>query len=304
MFDPRFYNELMSIIRKMIQRSNVLLSISAVYTQSGTVYDTDDLDSLKDDLVVTASYDDGSSEILEASEYTLSGTLEVGTSTITVTYHGKTDTFNVTVSNSGIPENYTWLYQARNGQKLSSQDYITKTSSGTTSETLAHDALVAHVNNNGSPSSTTNVLLTFAFSDTTTTNATLTTKAKLVYCPNESSSSLAAIGQRFQLSNGTSGAQVYFEDASGKIRVVHYEGTTKKATTTVYDVGEYYIFELKLLNGHAIFSIDGTQIFDTSSLSTSYATTNQIRLHATNSTRCPNGVTTEFDWIAYYEPLE
>jgi hypothetical protein len=73
-----------------------LTSITAVYTQSGTVYDTDSLDSLKSDLVVTANYEDGTSATV--SDYTLSGTLAEGTSTITVSYGGKTATFNVTVS--------------------------------------------------------------------------------------------------------------------------------------------------------------------------------------------------------------
>lgn len=73
-----------------------LVSISAVYTQSGTVYDTDTLDSLKADLVVTATYDDSTTETVTA--YTLSGTLEEGTSTITVAYGGKTAEFDVTVS--------------------------------------------------------------------------------------------------------------------------------------------------------------------------------------------------------------
>lgn len=78
-----------------LNRGAELLSISAVYTQSGTVYDTDSLDSLKTDLVVTAHYDDQTTETILA--YTLSGTLEVGTSTITVSYGGKTTTFSVTV---------------------------------------------------------------------------------------------------------------------------------------------------------------------------------------------------------------
>ena len=73
-----------------------LVSISAVYTQSGTVYDTDTLDSLKPDLVVTATYDDSSTSVI--TNYTLSGTLTEGTSTITVSYGGKTDTFTVTVT--------------------------------------------------------------------------------------------------------------------------------------------------------------------------------------------------------------
>lgn len=73
-----------------------LVSISAVYTQSGTVYDTDSLDDLKADLVVTANYSDSSTQTI--TDYTLSGTLAEGTSTITVSYGGKTTTFNVTVS--------------------------------------------------------------------------------------------------------------------------------------------------------------------------------------------------------------
>ena len=70
--------------------------ISAVYTQSGTVYDTDTLDSLRSDLVVTAHYDNSTYEII--TSYSLSGTLTVGTSTITVSYGGKSATFVVNVS--------------------------------------------------------------------------------------------------------------------------------------------------------------------------------------------------------------
>lgn len=77
--------------------AKALLSITAVYTQSGTVYDTDSLDSLKTDLVVTAYYDDGTSaDVTSAS--TLSGTLTVGTSTITVTYQEMTAQFTVNVT--------------------------------------------------------------------------------------------------------------------------------------------------------------------------------------------------------------
>ena len=76
-------------------------SISATYTQGDTVINTTtSLDSLKNNLVVTAHYSDSSSSVIR--DYTLSGNLTVGTSTITVTYQGKTTTFNVTVSeNSG-----------------------------------------------------------------------------------------------------------------------------------------------------------------------------------------------------------
>lgn len=85
-----------------------LVSISAVYTQSGTVYDTDSLDSLKSDLVVTATYSDSSTATVPSTDYTLSGTLTAGTSTITVSYGGKTTTFTVTVTSErewedGVP---------------------------------------------------------------------------------------------------------------------------------------------------------------------------------------------------------
>lgn len=75
-----------------------LVSISAVYTQSGTVYPSTSLDSLKTDLVVTATYSDSSTATVPSADYTLSGTLAVGTSTVTVSYGGKTTTFSVTVT--------------------------------------------------------------------------------------------------------------------------------------------------------------------------------------------------------------
>lgn len=74
-----------------------LVSISAVFEQGQTViYDTDSLDVLKPMLTVTAHYSDSTTETVTA--YTLSGTLTVGTSTITVGYGDKTATFNVSVT--------------------------------------------------------------------------------------------------------------------------------------------------------------------------------------------------------------
>lgn len=82
-----------------------LTSISAVYTQGDkVVYDTDSLESLKNDLVVTAHYDDETSTII--SDYTLEGTLAEGTSIITVNYENKTVTFSVVVIKSNISYTY------------------------------------------------------------------------------------------------------------------------------------------------------------------------------------------------------
>ena len=76
-----------------------LASISCVYTQTKVVYVGDSLDSLKSDLVVTAHYTDSTTAVV--TDYVLSGSLTKGTSTITVTYGGKTATFTVTVSELG-----------------------------------------------------------------------------------------------------------------------------------------------------------------------------------------------------------
>lgn len=80
-----------------------LSSITAVYTQSGAVDIYDSLESLRSDLVVTAHYTDNTSAVV--TSYTLSGTLTIGTSTITVSYGGKTTTFNVTVTSEW---DYIW----------------------------------------------------------------------------------------------------------------------------------------------------------------------------------------------------
>lgn len=78
--------------------------ISAVYTQGGTVYDTDSLDSLRANLVVYAHY---TSDTEVETGYALSGTLSAGTSTITVSFGGKTTTFDVTVTHdTRIPSEY------------------------------------------------------------------------------------------------------------------------------------------------------------------------------------------------------
>lgn len=74
-----------------------LESITAVFTQgSAVIYDDDALDILKQYLTVTATYSDSTTAVV--TDYTLSGTLNAGTSTITVSYGGKTDTFTVTVT--------------------------------------------------------------------------------------------------------------------------------------------------------------------------------------------------------------
>jgi len=76
-----------------------LVRISAVFTQGTAVfYTTTPINDLKAYLVVTGHYNDGTTETI--NDYSLSGTLIVGTSTITVTKEGKTTTFNVAVQSA------------------------------------------------------------------------------------------------------------------------------------------------------------------------------------------------------------
>lgn len=76
-----------------------LVSISAVYN-GGSVSATTNLNDLKANLVVTASWSDESTSTIGADYYSLSGTLVEGTSVITASYLGKTATFNVTVTSN------------------------------------------------------------------------------------------------------------------------------------------------------------------------------------------------------------
>lgn len=85
------------IVITVTAATRTVSSISAVFNQGdNVVYTTDSLNSLKQYLAVTATYSDGGAEAV--SDYTLSGTMEEGTSTITVSYGGKTTMFNVTVT--------------------------------------------------------------------------------------------------------------------------------------------------------------------------------------------------------------
>lgn len=111
-----------------------LVSIACVYTQSGTVYESTSLDSLKSDLVVTATWDNSTTSTVASTDYELSGTLTEGTSTITVTYGGKTTTFNVTVTSAnnyvaiGNPTISNGILTVENGKYVRSNYALSPTS--------------------------------------------------------------------------------------------------------------------------------------------------------------------------------
>ena len=96
----QYYNDLMAALYPVD-------SISAAFTQgSAVIYDTDSLDTLKQYLTVTANYSDGTSATV--TDYTLSGTLTAGTSTITVSYRDKSIKYEV-IGNSGSSTHFVML---------------------------------------------------------------------------------------------------------------------------------------------------------------------------------------------------
>ena len=104
--------------------TSTLESISAVYTQGDTVvYPTTPLDNLKSNLVVTGNYSDGTTKTI--TDYSLNGTLTVGTSTVTVTYNGKTTTFNVAVSEVA-EENVLFSFNSSEGTDVNTIFNISK----------------------------------------------------------------------------------------------------------------------------------------------------------------------------------
>lgn len=112
-----------------------VVSIDAVFTQGNrTIFSDTELDSLKDYLVVTATYSNGEIETLEKNAYALSGELTTSTSTITATYEDVSDTFTVSVTALTLPEGYT-----RYG-------YVQKKTTGATNVTRASYILLNSYN--------------------------------------------------------------------------------------------------------------------------------------------------------------
>lgn len=128
MYDDGNAEQYIEALRAALYPPTDIVSISAEYTPSGTVYTDMPLDSLKNDLVVTATYSDTSIEVVTSDLYVLSGTLTVGTSIITVSYGGKSTTFTVTNVQQGLL--YNWDYTQS----------LTDTIGGVTSE-LMNDAV-------------------------------------------------------------------------------------------------------------------------------------------------------------------
>ena len=257
-----------------------LSSISCVYTQSGTVYSTDSLDSLKADLVVTAHYSDGTSDTVLSSAYILSGSLDSATSTITVSYDGKTTTFTVNVT----IENWTWTYDPSTDGVLTSQSYVyvSTQSTGVTDE-ISGDKWKVTV-----PQGTSETSLQMRLGDGngnyTVTQGHLRIKLKfdtLSYQENLN-------GFRAQVSKGSgTGAAKFgiYKSAANTYKLSTVTGTST-TPTVIQSVtpNTWYVFDIKFSTSSFTISVDGEVVYTSSSPSTVSASYNGLYIVASGTT--------------------
>ena len=259
-----------------------LTSISAVYTQSGTVDVTDSLDSLKSDLVVTANWSDGTTTTVADTDYTLSGTLTTGTSAITVSYAGKTATFDVTVTSE-----YTWYYKASDGQTLTDRtDIVTKNiTAGTIQEEIVDGLLhiIAPTGSNGCK---------WDFVQNTNTSAVLRMRFKLI----SAGVSNGFNGFQPQLSNGTGGAKIGItrHANNGDAKAVTAIGTA--TTDHNFSLNEWHTLELELISGKQTVSIDGVALVENVNQCASYCVNNRIFVQNAGTV---HNTEVYIDWIGY-----
>ena len=228
-------------------------SISAVFTQgSAVIHEDDSLNTLKQYLVVTATYSDSTSATV--SDYTLSGTLSVGTSTITVTYAEKTTTFTVTVSDYEWGSDYTWLYRADTDGLLSNNENVSATVgiNGTLgTETVSNGILNVSVDYTGS-----NYGNIYKLIPLTCSNGILRAKVRF----NSLAKSTSPSGLRLQVSNGTNGAQLfaYRNAVTNTYRLATHEGGDQSLVVDNIELNRWYILSVELQGSKQVIKVDDT----------------------------------------------
>jgi hypothetical protein len=266
-----------------------LVSISAVFAQgSAVIYNTDDLNTLKQYLVVTAHMSDSSTQTV--TNYALSGTLSVGTSTITVTYGGKTTTFSVVVVTPEWGSDYTWLYKASDGQLLSAKtDLVTASIETGCIETLENGLLKLFVPQKS------NKLIRFDLVQQTNTKGKLTAKVKF----NSVGYAKAGTGLRLQISNGINGTQI-FEHWNGASVYTFgvYEGSTY-SDELAFELNAWHIISVERTNTGQVVSVDGTAILESSTMSTNYCSKNSIIAQNSDSNNPADDLDVDIAWITY-----
>lgn len=253
-------------LRDALYASDLVVSINAVFTQGSTViYPDESLDNLRSILVVTGLYEDSSTRTITG--YTLSGTLVGGTtSTITVSYQGKTTTFNVVVTDYEWGSDYTWLYRADTDGLLSANENVSEVVG--INGTLGTEALSDGVLNVSAPYNSTNYGNIYKLIPITG-NGVL--KAKVRF--NALAKSLSPSGFRLQVSNGTDGAQIFaYKNADANTyRISTHQGGTQYLLADNINLDRWYILSCELQGNKQVLKVDNST-YTINSLS-SYANT-------------------------------
>ena len=231
-----------------------LESIDVVLTLGTTyIYTTDDLDRLKQYLTVTAHWADDTTTTV--NNYTLSGTLTVGSNTITVTYQGKTDTFSVTA--------YTGFYYTPDRGLLTAQNYLTVSSDGTAftlTETVVDDYLKMYAAKSSAWGNKT-----FDFSPVTFTNSAYVKVVfnitSLGYISNTNTTSSGYFYP--SLSDGTGLAFLGFTRVGSNTAtpIVRYSTSSDAATTgNSFTLNTWHTVEVSATTNSQTVILDGTAI--------------------------------------------
>lgn len=245
-------------------RTAEIVSISAVFDQgSAVIYDTDDLDTLRQYLTVTATYEDLSQR--EVTGYTLSGTLTEGTSTITVSYGGKTTTFNVVVTHSEVPAGFRRCeYIEGTGTQYISTDVAVGSSTikiqcgyFKQSQAAAEEALV--VGHPGGASAgfeigfnaTANRLFAFSSSSAQIVDALVYGNVNDVECVFKPSSPYATLTLTHGETTltGTKTSANNSNISTSKIRLFHTDGASAVATARLYYCRVYRDSDIAVFDG-------------------------------------------------------
>ena len=261
-----------------------LVRISCVYTQSKTVYYASSLNKLKSDLIVTAYMSDGTTRTI--TDYELSGTLTVGTSVITVTHGGKVATFSVTVTQPP----YTWRYSASSGKLLSEESYFNNVNiDSTCTEELVNGVLELSAPPSAAPEPAVQYYLTPA------TNVHAAVKFKIKYI--EIPEAVGTGGFRVILSDGSEGSRIGVrkDRSSGKYKLGIREGSTDIDILEL-ELNTWYEMLLEKNGQNTIVTLDGTEVYNSNTPSTSSTTENRILNQSTNR---GNSIV-DIEYIEYY----
>lgn len=203
------------------------------------------------------------------------------------------DELEVALNNGSEPEpepewgtDYTWLYRADRDGLLSTNDNISEVvQQGTTpAETVSNNVLNVQV---------TNGAQIYKINPLDSSNAIL--KAKVRF--NELPSSTAPNGFRMQVSNGTTGAQIFafkLSGANGYSLRTNLGGDTQQIVLDNIALNQWYIISCELRNGKQIITVDDNAT-EYNALSAYACTENRIIVQDTTEA----GTDVDVAWVTF-----